>query len=437
MSFEFEVISAAIFNIIDIYLLYYLLNNKLTFRFSKGKLVPIYVVIYFLFLSVLLLPALFPAYPIKLPMMFVCYLALFIIYKGAVYLRIFWILASVFIMAISELVAAPVAALITHTDFAELTEVKSSYCIAMIISRFVWFIIVGWLTRSKYANRKMFQGFSKGIIAIVMIDGIYLTLIATLFYYNTIFLDIDTAITLSLWVLVIISALTIYLLQKIMRKSEEIMTTNMKLKQAEMEYKLTSDMTSVVESLRALRHDMNNHMSILQGLLSVKAYDDVEKYLTSITQELSVANSFYFPENKVLSVVLNNKISKALELGITFETDILTSVTPFSERDLCTVIGNILENAIEASSTHPNPYIFFSMHQDEQGFHIQCDNTYTISPVFENNRPITTKENKIMHGIGTQNICSVVETYQGTTRFYVDEQFHVTITIPGKKIKET
>ena len=99
------------------------------------------------------------------------------------------------------------------------------------------------------------------------------------------------------------------------------MNTTLKLQQAEMEHKLTSDMTTVVENLRSLRHDMNNHMSILQGLLSI---------------------------------LLNSKISKASQLGIKFETEILTSETPFSERDLCAVIDNVIENAIEASSVHFN-----------------------------------------------------------------------------------
>ena len=153
-------------------------------------------------------------------------------------------------------------------------------------------------------------------------------------------------------------------------------------------------------------------------------------YLNSLTQELSVANNFYFPENKVLSVLLNSKISKATQLGITFETEILTSETPFSERDLCAVIGNILENAIEASSKHTEPYIYFTMYQDKQQLYIQCENTYTTAPVFENGRPLTTKEDKTTHGIGTQNICSIVEAYQGTARFSVDERFHVNISIP-------
>lgn len=93
-------------------------------------------------------------------------------------------------------------------------------------------------------------------------------------------------------------------------------------------------------------------------------------------------------------------------------------------------MGNILENAIEASSTHEKPSICFKMYKEENQLHIQCDNTFTTAPIFENGKLITTKENKTTHGIGTQNICSVVEAYHGTIQFSVDEQFHVTITIP-------
>lgn len=430
MTFEFEVIAAALFSIIDMYCIYRLLNSKLTFRFSKEKIVSVYVTIYALYVLFQVLMGIFSSYPVKLPLMLTFYFLLFIIYSDAIHTRLFWILITLLILALCELVSCPFVMLITHTSFENISQTKSAYCVGMILSRILLFLAVSYFTRSKYAKRKMFNGFSKEICAIILIDGIYLIVFLSLFYYQSFFIDVDTAITLSLLVLILISALSIYLLQKVMRKSEEIMNTTLKLQQAEMEHKLTSDMTSVVENLRSLRHDMNNHMSILQGLLSVKAYDDMEDYLASLTKELSVANSFYFPENKVLSVLLNSKISKASQLGITFETEILTSETPFSERDLCAVIGNIIENAIEASSIHTNPYIYFTMYRNEQQLHIQCDNTYITKPVFENGRLITSKEDKTTHGIGTQNICSIVEAYHGTTKFSVDERFHVAISIP-------
>lgn len=430
MTFEFKLIASIIFSVIDVYVIYRLLSNKLTFRFSENKVLPAYFVIYALYVLLQVSTTLFPNYPVKLPIMLTFFIALFMIHSGIFYNRLFWVAISFLILALCELVSMPFTSLITHIPFENISQTTSSYFLGMIFSRILFFIVVDYFIRSKYAKKKFFTGFTKEIFVIVLIDFIYLLLISNLFYYESIFLDMDTAITLSILVLIIISVISIYLLQKVMKKSEEIMNTTLKLQQAEMEHKLATDMTSVVENLRSLRHDMNNHMSILQGLLSMKAYDEMEEYLTSITRELSVANSFYFPENKVLSVLLNSKISIASQLGITFDTEIQTSTTPFSERDLCTLIGNIIENAIEASSKHAKPYIYFTMYQEQQHLYIKCDNTYTTAPIFENGKLITTKENKTTHGIGTQNIRSVAEAYQGTIQFTVDEQFHVAISIP-------
>lgn len=415
MIFEFEVIAIALFGIVDIFCIYRLLNYILTFRFSREKQVPVYVGIYAIYILIQALIVIFSSYPVKLPLILLFSISLFVIYSGAFYKKIYWIF---FVMLI-----------LSSASPDNFSQTISACCRGMILIRIPLFLLV-YLTRQKYTKTKIFHGFNKEISVILCIDGVYSALMLSLFSSRTFFLDVKTAIALSLFVLVFITVLSIYLLQKVARKSEEIMNTTLKLQQAEMEHKLTSDMTSVVESLRSLRHDMNNHMSILQGLLSVGAYDDMVAYLNSLTQELSVANNFYFLENRVLSVLLNSKISKATQLGITFDTEILTSETPFSERDLCAVIGNVIENAIEASSAHTEPYIYFTMYKDEQQLHIQCDNTYTAAPVFENGRLLTTKEDKTTHGIGTQNICSIVESYHGTTEFSVDERFHVAISIP-------
>ena len=208
------------------------------------------------------------------------------------------------------------------------------------------------------------------------------------------------------------------------------MLTNLKMQQIEMEHKQNEDMAIVVNDLRSLRHDMNNHMSVLQGLLSMQEYDDAKNYLSTITEELAVANSFIFTDNKVLSVMLNNKISKAHQLGITFDTELLTSATPFSDSDLCAVVGNILENAIEASSKHEDPYIHFMMKKTDKQFVIECQNNYVVAPVFEKGNLVTTKSDKSYHGIGTKTIRSIVDSYHGITTFTVDDLFCVKIVVP-------
>ena len=359
--------------------------------------------------------------------MLLFFISLFVIYNDAFYKRLLWITVTFFSTTVCELIILPFVLICTNTSFANLSNNPDVQVLGTIFSRLLLIIIMELIIRSR---RTIFDNFIKIFFPIIFIDAIYALLIYNLFYLDNIYLTIDMAIALSLFVIFVVSILALYLLRKIVKKSDEIMITNLKLQQIEMEHKQNQDMAIIVEDLRALRHDMNNHMSILQGLLTMEEYDDAKAYLSTITENLTVANSFIFIDNKVLSVLLNNKISKARQLGITLEPELLTATTPFSDSDLCALIGNILENAIEASVQHENPYIFFSMQKTNRQLLIQCDNTFTIPPIFEKGNLVTTKSNKAYHGIGTKTIRSIAETYHGTTNFTYDELFHVSISIP-------
>lgn len=427
MSAALYIILILIFTVIDIFAYYRLLNNKLTYRFSHRTLIPTYAVSYVFMLLSSCAAELFPGLPLKMLFMLLFFISLFIIYKDTAYRKILWIVATFFTSIVCELLSLPLTFLLTRTDFSNMTNNPIVQILGLLLSRSLLLVVVELLIRTK---KKIFDGFSKDFFLIILIDVVYALIIINLFYYGNIYLTTDIAITLSVFAIFIITFLALYLLVKITKKSDEIMTTNLKLQQIEMEHKQNQDMSIVVEDLRALRHDMNNHMSVLQGLLTMEEYEDAKAYLATITKELTVANSFIFIDNKVLSVLINNKISKARQLGITFDTELLTNTTPFSDSDLCAVVGNILENAIEASSNHSNPYIYFSMRKTNRQLLIQCDNTYSIPPIFEKGNLVTTKENKSYHGIGTKTIRSIVDNYHGTTEFTVDELFHINISIP-------
>ena len=190
----------------------------------------------------------------------------------------------------------------------------------------------------------------------------------------------------------------------------------------ELNYLKTEKRTEIAERIKVARG--------FGDLSENSEYDDAKNYLSTITEELAVANSFIFTDNKVLSVMLNNKISKAHQFGITFDTELLTSTTPFSDSDLCAVVGNILENAFEASSKHKDPYIHFMIKKTDNQFVIECQNNYVVAPVFEKGNLVTTKSDKSYHGIGTKTIRSIVDSYHGITTFTVDDLFCVKIVIP-------
>lgn len=405
---------------------YRLLNNKLTYRFPKWTLPIAFLVSCTLNTLGMFSNRLQGQVSLYAPLLVAYYLSLFLIYKESLFHKFKWFMVATFVNLTCETFAIPVVTLLTGTPIKYMNKIPTTNILLIVLTYVLFVAMVEYLVRTK---KKIFNDFGRDIFLIILFNVIY-HIVVVQFYHSAIQITTERAIILSLIVITIITILTIFLLAKITKKSEEIMTNNLKMQQIEMEHKQNQDMAIVVEDLRALRHDMNNHMSILQGLLEIEELEDAKTYLANITQELSAANSFVFTDNKILSVLLNNKISKAQSLGITFDTALLTSSTPFTDSDLCAVVGNIIENAIEAASRHENPYICFSMQLDKQQLLIQCDNTYSVAPVTENGSFITTKANKAYHGIGTKTIRSVVEDYHGTTEFIVDELFHVKIAVP-------
>ena len=157
------------------------------------------------------------------------------------------------------------------------------------------------------------------------------------------------------------SLISVFIMYKVTKKTRELAEQRLQLQQQEMEYQLTESLEDVTSNLRNLRHDMNNHFGILQGLLNLKEYDEASSYLATIMNDLKVANQFTFVDHKLLSVLINSKINKASSLNIPMETEILTNEFPMDDRDLISLVGNILENAIEAAAQCEEPSIHFSI----------------------------------------------------------------------------
>lgn len=429
MLSTFEILTTFVCICLSVFGFYRVLSHKLVHRFEIRNQIGGYLIasiFYGLFLisNYLHIPS------IAKPVFLLIFSGiLFVLYTDKPFKRIFWIIIPFFLINLAELILLPFALLITRGD---LELAINQNVLSTLLSLAAQILLQIFISYMLHTQKKVVDVFIREFFLILLVDVAYMILVISFFYFGTATVTVNTAILLSLFVLFLITLLSLFLLRKISIKSEELLNTNLKLQQMEMEHKQNQDISLIVEDLRSLRHDMNNHMSILQGLMSMKEYEEATSYLANISEELSLANSYVFPDNKVLSVLLNNKISKARQLGISFDTELLTSQTPFSDMDLCTILGNIIENAIEASSTHEHPYISLSIRKTKASFVIQCDNTYTVEPIFENGKLKTTKKEKSYHGIGTQNITSTVEKYHGTCQFSVDDQFHVSIQIPNK-----
>lgn len=416
--------------VIIIFAFYRLHSRTLEFRYNSKYYFPAYALFYIIMFIQGSISDWLPQLPLKYVFMLLSLAYPLFLYKDRLSKRIFWVFMSYLLYATTEIIVILLFSYCFNTELRSTSVANSLQSVLYFISSFILFVIVELIIHFTNKTHVNIDDFRMKVIFLLGVDIFFILTIVGLFYFNNVFLSLDTAIHIMFGCFITMSTITFFILYQITKKSEEITQNRLQMQQIEMENKLTENLEDVINNLRNLRHDMNNHFGILQGLLEMGEYTEASSYLESILDNLKVANNFVFAENKKLSVLINSKISKSITLNIPIDTEILTNDFPMDDQDLCAVVGNILENAIEACSKAEHPSISFTIEREAGSCIIRCSNTFSVKPVFQNGELKTTKENKEIHGIGTQIIKSIAKKYQGTADFIVDDRFHVTVNIP-------
>ena len=231
-----------------------------------------------------------------------------------------------------------------------------------------------------------------------------------------------------------VSLLSTYLISKVAQKSRKEMEYQLELNRLEMENKYYEDMSNIVGNLRSLRHDMNNHIGIMLGLVKTKSYVDLKEYLDDIYADARDANDYIFLEDRALTILLNTKIGKATNLNIDMDIDITISSLPFNSKDMSTIIGNMLDNAIEAASkVKEQPFISLTMKKYDKYYTICCRNNFEFLPKEEDGRFLTTKKDTANHGMGISNIKSAMEHYNGKVSITITDVFEMLIEVEDRR----
>lgn len=198
----------------------------------------------------------------------------------------------------------------------------------------------------------------------------------------------------------------------------ELNRVNQELVESEAKYFETS--VEAGKKIRAMRHDMKNNMQVLSMLLEKKDYDSMKEYLGEMTREIESADVSAHTGDTIADAIISDKKSKAEKAGITLNVSGLITEIDFSPVDICKILGNILDNAIEAVSDErfvdldPSyKVIELNFKKTEKFFMISMVNPCTDAPVYVGDRIISSKANKFEHGFGLKNAKEAAEKYGG------------------------
>ena len=185
--------------------------------------------------------------------------------------------------------------------------------------------------------------------------------------------------------------------------------------------------------IRAIKHDMGNHITVLENLFLKNETDAFEKYMIELKTSLGESMSQIRTGNPVTDVILTQKQKEAAENGIDFRCSfVYPTDTNINAFDISVILNNAIANAFEGVAGCINPYVSVSAYRRKNAYMLEVTN-YTEKQVeidAETGLPETTKKDNGSHGYGLVNIRKVAGRYFGDIAIdQEDNRFTLTVML--------
>ena len=189
-------------------------------------------------------------------------------------------------------------------------------------------------------------------------------------------------------------------------------------KQVEGQIEYYEKINKIYGEFRSFRHDYKNHVLCLRGLITAGKIEDALEYMENMQDMSAIAKNKFHTGNIIIDALLNDKEEKAEKVCAKLDFNGIVPSSGISNADLCIIIANAIDNAIEACSkdVSENTKVIKIDSDLKQGyFFFRASN-----PMFEEvklkgkNKVATSKADKEHHGFGVANIVRTAEKYSGT-----------------------
>ncbi len=174
------------------------------------------------------------------------------------------------------------------------------------------------------------------------------------------------------------------------------------------------EIREIYMDMRGWRHDYHNHMQVMKAQLSMGNLDGVRTYLDELERELDRIDTVVRSGNLMVDAILNSKLTLARRQKIAVNCKVkVPEQIGVEDVDLCVILGNLLENALEACAQTEEPNRFLRIYMTVNGsqLYLSVQNSAREEPDFNQRNYITRKRGN--HGLGMKRVQAAVDKYDG------------------------
>lgn len=328
--------------------------------------------------------------------------------------------------------------IILNNDISDLITDQTIYRIVILfITKFMYYIFSHAILMLKNKTPTNLNGIEWAIVILSFTTS----LIISLFLFDTAY-KIKLAksdyyfLSASIFAMIIMNVLSLYLFKlQNLRNLEQVQIAMLRV-QTDQQHKSINELKELSLEMKKLKHDISKYFDTTLELISHGKDEKAIKYISEIkSTRFSKPFDMIDTSNDVLNAVLNSKISYCKNNNIQIDYRITGNPNYISDIDISILLGNLLDNAIEAAVKCETPAISVTISEDKAYLIVMVKNTI-VDSVLKNNPCLkTTKINKKHHGLGMLTIQDIVNKYNGIFDFEEEENsFIVDVRLKKSKI---
>lgn len=177
------------------------------------------------------------------------------------------------------------------------------------------------------------------------------------------------------------------------------------------------------DQINMLKHDMRNLLLVAVNLIGQGQSGEAGKLLEEKIHQIDRIYRIVDTDNEYANAILNQKLSEAKAAGMEVRCAVLTSFAGIGNQDICSLFGNLLDNAIEANEGNSDrPWLEIVVEGDEETLEIICRNSIYKSLKTDGGRGFLTTKDPREHGYGGRIIRETVGKYGGEVIYHAQER---------------
>ena len=348
----------------------------------------------------------------------ICTLFLWLIYKKVVLSSVLILLSAI------DFFTAYLMTFLLHTKMDYLLNEHSPKRVICIFFSKTLLVMLILIISKIYKKRK---SISLKYVIVLCLSSLFL-LLSNFVTIGSIGTDSEVFSMIFFVISIGIQILLFYFVMNMQDYYEQQQTVALIEMKNDMLQKSLDDTEQAFELWRQSVHDYKNNIISLTQLAEDGNVEEIKKYLKK-ENELVDTKMFYIKTgNDMVDAMINTKQKIAEQKGIIF---VVNAAIPRKCRvnaiDLANILGNLIDNAIEACEREDNTYIDINIKQNNKFLMIVIKNSFR-GILMEHME--TTKDNKMFHGIGLKSVKNIVKKYGGEISFDSEEnEFCVSILL--------